>query len=210
MPEPPPESAPAPSAAVPPGPVRLWRWRRNPLRRPSDLLQAWLGLALTAAVLAAVPLTAVLTYGAVHRVLHDDATQEARAKHRTTAEVLDDVPQHPEPDSQEAAHTRYPARVRFTAPDASTRTGSADVRPGLPAGSTVRVWTDDRGDLTGAPPSAEEIRNRALGWSLAASAVVAVAGAAAYGIAGRVLDRHRMAAWEHDWSETATRWTASS
>ena len=34
----------------------LWRWRRNPLRRRSDLVEAWAGLATAVAVGVGAPL----------------------------------------------------------------------------------------------------------------------------------------------------------
>ncbi|MEU0210453.1 hypothetical protein ABZ235_11750 [Streptomyces canus] len=35
--------------------LRLWRWRRNPLRRRTDLAQAWIAVGLFVVVTAATP-----------------------------------------------------------------------------------------------------------------------------------------------------------
>lgn len=35
--------------------LRLWRWRRNPLRRRTDLAQAWIAVGLFLVVAAATP-----------------------------------------------------------------------------------------------------------------------------------------------------------
>ncbi|GAA3901711.1 hypothetical protein GCM10023084_62730 [Streptomyces lacrimifluminis] len=40
--------------------VLLWRWRRNPLRRRTDLAQAWITLALFLTVPAATPAAVIL------------------------------------------------------------------------------------------------------------------------------------------------------
>jgi hypothetical protein len=44
----------------------LWRWRRNPLRRATDLVEAWLALVVLLLVLVAAPVIGSLV-GASHR-----------------------------------------------------------------------------------------------------------------------------------------------
>ncbi|MFE9677003.1 hypothetical protein ACFYO5_23100 [Streptomyces sp. NPDC006259] len=190
-------------------PTRLWRWRRNPLRRPTDLVQAWIGLALAFAVLAATPSAMVLVGTTVHRSLQQTAGEQARSRHLTTAVLLHGAPRHPEPGSAEDRHTRYPVKVRFTDPTGHPRTATTEVRPGLPAGSTVQVWTTDSGETTDPPWTAEQIRSRTLGSAGAAGVGVLTAGALTYAAAARALDRRRHADWDQAWARTAPRWTTS-
>ncbi|MFJ9731275.1 hypothetical protein ACIRUL_07950 [Streptomyces sp. NPDC101171] len=199
--QPPPEDLPR---------VTLWRLRGNPLRRRSDLLLGWFGLGLLAAVLAAAPVVALLAGDAARRHYARTAQHQAETRRPTTVVLLRDVPRHPEPGSAEAALTRYPARVLVDGPDGRTRTVRTEVEPGLRAGSTVHVWADRDGRITGAPMTAEEIRSRCMGWAICAALATAGAGAAAYGTAARAVRRHNLAAWEAAWTRTAPRWTLSS
>ncbi|WP_329296505.1 hypothetical protein [Streptomyces pseudovenezuelae] len=189
--------------------VLLWRWRRNPLRRRSDLAQAWIGLGLFLAVLAALP-AAVLWAGHTAHRHHTATAQKQKADWRHTSAVLvRDAPRHPEPGSHEARKTLYPATVRFTDPRGQTRTAKADVEPDLTAGSTVRVWVNAEGSITGPPLTTEQIRDRVIGSALLAAMAVPLLGAAAYGYAHRRLERHNLARWDTAWAETAPRWTTS-
>ncbi|WP_030265601.1 Rv1733c family protein [Streptomyces violens] len=199
----PPRAQPPPAAHIP----WLVRLRRSPLRRPTDLLQAWVGLALTLAVLAGVPLAMLLVGNAVDHSLQQAAKDHTRANHRTTAVLLHPAPHHLEPGSDEEKATRYPVEVRFTDTNGRTRTGETKVRPGLPAKSTVQLWINGNGELTDPPMAAGEIRSRAMGWAGLAGAGVALTGVAAYATVNRVLNRRRLADWERAWADTAPRWS---
>jgi hypothetical protein len=193
-----------------PRPDKLWRWRVNPLRRPLDVLQAWIGVIVAASVLAAAPAAMTLVGHAVNRSLRTAADDQVHSRHRATAEVLHDVPQHPEPGSDEADHARYPADVRYTDATGRTRTARTDVPPGLPAGGTVQVWVDGKGAVTDPPMSAGEIRGLTTGWIAATGAAVTVTGITVYAAAGYALERRNLAEWEREWAETAPRWTRST
>ncbi|MEU6916225.1 Rv1733c family protein [Streptomyces olindensis] len=205
MSDPIPRAQPPPIRAVP-----WWRWRRNPLRRPSDLLQAWIGLVLALTVASTAPPAAWAVGTAVHDTLTAAVKEQARAGRHTTAVLLDDAPRHPEPGSAEAGETRYPVKVRYTAPDGTARTATTDVDPGLPAGHRVRVWTNAEGTLTEPPMRPDEIRDRALGAGALTAIGVLITGTFVHRLTARVLDRRRMRAWETAWQQTARRWTTSS
>ncbi|MEV5546343.1 hypothetical protein AB0L35_09375 [Streptomyces sp. NPDC052309] len=186
----------------------LWRWRRNPLRRRTDVLQAWIGLGLVLAVLAAAPAAMFSAGDAAYHHYRDTAERQARTRDHVPAVLVHDAPRHPEPGSDEAKKTRYPVEVRFTDADGDVRTGKTDVEPGLPADSTVLVWADARGAITEPPLTTDQIRSRTMGWAILAFLAVALAGAAAYGIAGLVLQRRNLAGWDAAWSRTAPRWSS--
>ncbi|WP_187283517.1 hypothetical protein, partial [Streptomyces sp. t39] len=191
-------------------PLPLRRRRRNPLRRRCDQVRAWINAALTAVVLAAVPVVTVTVGRAVHGSLSAAADARAATLHRVTAVVERDAPRHPEPGSAEADLARYPAPVRWTGPDGRVHRGEAGVPAGVTAGSTVPVWCDAQGRAAAAPMSAAEIRNRSIGWAGASGTAVAVAGAVTYTVVGRVLDRRRLAEWDAAWAAAAPRWSASA
>ncbi|MFI9601652.1 hypothetical protein ACIHCX_17610 [Streptomyces sp. NPDC052043] len=188
----------------------LWRLRRNPLRRPSDLLQAWIGLGVLLAVLAATPVAVFLVGDTALRHYERAAEHQDRTRRQTTAVLLHDAPRHPEPGSAEERNTRYPVPVRFTDPGGLARTARTHVEPGLPAGSSVDVWADTDGRLTEPPLTSAQVRGHSTGWAALAALTVPVAGAGAYGAACLLLRRRNLAAWDSAWARTAPRWTPSS
>lgn len=203
------QPSPASGRHEPVHPLSLWRWRRNPLYRRTDRIQGWTALAL---LLLAPVLGLAAAFAAKDAALahyRAVAEQQAQTRHLLDATLTHDAPRHPEPGSDEAKKARYPVTVRYAAPDGETRTAEADVLPGLSRGSTVGVWADARGAVTGAPMSADEIRSRAMGWAVIAFLAVAVAGAAAYGAAALGLRRRNLADWEARWTRTAPHWTTS-
>lgn len=189
--------------------VMFWRLRRNPLRRRGDLPQAWIGLGLALAVSAGTPLAMFLAGDAAHRHYARAAQHQAATRHHTTAVLVEDAPRHPEPGSAEARKTRYPTEVRFTDPDGDTHTAETDVQPGLPKGSSIRVWADTGGKITDPPLTPGQVRIHAMGSAIIAALGVHAAAAAAYGMAARVIQRRDLAAWDTAWAETAPRWTTS-
>ncbi|MEU7381417.1 MULTISPECIES: hypothetical protein [unclassified Streptomyces] len=187
----------------------LWRLRRNPMRRPSDLAQAWIGLGVLLAVLAGTPVALFFVGDTALRHYERAAEHQRRTRWQTTAVLLHDAPRHPEPGSEEAKGTRYPVPVRFTDPGGLARTARTDVEPGLPAGSPVDVWADTDGRITAPPLSAAQVRSHSKGWAILAALAVPVTGAAVYGAAGLLLRRRNLAAWDSAWARTAPGWTPS-
>ncbi|MFE9360435.1 hypothetical protein ACFYPB_41070 [Streptomyces olivaceoviridis] len=185
------------------------RLRRNPLCRRTDLVQAWIGLGLLLAALAATPVAMVLVGDAAHRHYARTARHQAATRHHTTAILLQDARRHPEPGSAEARKTRYPAEVRFTDAHGRTRTATAEVQPALTEGSAVRVWVGADGTITDPPLSPGEIRSRAMGSAIIAALGVHATAAAAHAAACRVIQRRNLAAWDTAWARTAPRWTTS-
>ncbi|OEV12922.1 hypothetical protein [Streptomyces nanshensis] len=188
---------------------RLRRWRRpeNPLRRPTDLVRTWTGLILAVVVVATTPVTVLAVGQATSRAYQSTAHQQSLTRHRTTAVLVHDAPHHLEPGSDEADHARYPAEVRFTDAGGTTRTAVADVPPGLPAGATATVWTDDGGAVTEPPMTVGEIRRRTVGWTVVAGLAVPAAGMVVYAVTVFALDRRSLAKWEEEWADTAPYWT---
>lgn len=199
-----------PPAQPPPGPPPrplLWRRQRNPLRRRSDRLQTWIGLGVLITVLAVAPVTAVLVGDAARGHYEDLARHQTQTRYETDATLTRDAPRHPEPGSDEEKHTRYPVEVRVVTREGRTRTTRAEVRPGLTADNTVRIWITEDGEATDPPLTSKEVRSRTSGWALLAAMGVALTGAAAHALTGLVLRRRNLARWDAAWAETAPRWT---
>ncbi|WP_210588668.1 hypothetical protein [Streptomyces sp. GESEQ-35] len=179
--------------------VRMWRWRRNPLRRRIDVVEAW--LVLCAWILAGV--CAVPAGLAIRAVMQHDLDQQRAERQEVTAVLVEDAGD--KPTASEADGDLVWAEARWTAPDGQPRTGLTKVRPDSPAGSRVPVWTDRSGIMVAQPVSPGEARlQSALAGVLAGVVVGAVVIGGAYG-ARVVLDRRRMAQWEAEWERVDTR-----
>ncbi|MFI8092489.1 hypothetical protein ACIF9R_29905 [Streptomyces sp. NPDC086080] len=199
-----------PPAQPPPGPPPrplLWRWRRNPLRRRTDRLQAWTGLAVLIIVLAVAPVAAVLVGDAARGHYEDIARHQHRTRYETNATLTENAPRHPEPGSDEEKQTRYPVEVRVVTREGRTRHTRAEVEPGLTADNTVRIWITADGEATDPPLTSQEVRSRAVGWALLAAIGTVLTGAAVHALTGRVLRRRNLSHWDTAWAETAPRWT---
>ncbi|EPD63060.1 hypothetical protein [Streptomyces sp. HGB0020] len=153
-----------------------WRWRSNPLRRRSDVLEAWIVLAAwTVATLGAV-VAGVVGAQAVQRAVERD-----RAERRPVTAVL--VRTVPGSGRDVVTGVRYDmvlAKVRWTDADGAVRTGTTKVTPTAGPGSTVPAWTDGHGRLVSRPVAPAEATTRVVmagtGVALATGALVLVGG----------------------------------
>ncbi|MFD6325188.1 hypothetical protein ACFWOL_20475 [Streptomyces sp. NPDC058442] len=184
--------------------VWWWRWRKNPLRRRSDLIEAWLLLATLVLALLAGTFTGLAAAGAV-----DGSLAEHRAQARTAPATLvgDAARALPAPVAEGGDGSgRVWAKVRWTAPDGTVRTGRAEVDSGSKAGSVVTVWTDGEGHLVSEPPGGVDARFQIV----MAGLTVAAASGGLVLLGGRLvqgrLQRGRAAAWEAEWRMVEPTW----
>lgn len=191
-------------AANSPGPGDWrWRWRASPLRRRSDLVEAW--VLLTAALLMTLG-AAVAGMVTFHTAL-DMAEQQRADRHQITAELTEDARHHRSDALYAVPNAQQDwARVQWSAPDGTEREGSARVAQDRQAGSTVTIWTDGTGQQVVEPPGAVVgVLQSALWGVLAAGAMVAVALALCRAVRA-VLNRQRAARWERAWAEIEPHW----
>ncbi|MFE3269663.1 hypothetical protein [Streptomyces sp. NPDC059215] len=177
----------------------LWRWRRNPLRRRSDTLEAWVVLVAGALTVLGGVLPGLL---ATHTVEHGLARQRAEW-HSVPALLAEDVPSSTGVAS--GADIVW-AKVRWTAADGSPHDGQARVPIGSHAGTPVTVWTDDDGRLVTRPASPSQARLRA---SLVGILMGVSAGGVPF-VGGRLLrghmERRRMERWDEEWQRIGPLW----
>ena len=182
--------------------VRFWRWRRNPLHRHSDTVEAWIVLATW--ILA-------LVGGLFAGLAADAAMQDSFAARRATvravpAELTENADRTATVSTDAGGGDTVWGKVRWTAADGSTHTGLTRVDPSSTAGTSVTVWTDRRGELTPRPPTATE-----AGVQSALTGVLVAAGAGGLALGcGWVtrlrLDRRRIRAWEAEWERVGPQW----
>lgn len=184
--------------------VWLWRWRSNPLRRRSDVIEAWLLLATLVLTLFAGAVTGLAVAGAVDRSL-----AERRAASRTVSAVLvrDAAEAQPSPVTEDGSGDgRVWVKVRWTAPDGTGRTGRAEAGAGDKAGSVVTVWTDDAGRLISEPPGGADARFQTVMAGLTVAA--ATGGTVVLGgwlVRSRIRQR-RSEEWEAEWRQVEPLW----
>ncbi|WP_329272221.1 hypothetical protein [Streptomyces pseudovenezuelae] len=177
-----------------------WRLRRNPLRRPSYLVEAWLRLATGILAMTVAIVTGVLTARAVEGTL--DGLRGER--HAVSAVVTTDARTTVGVEGTDA--DRAWAHVRWTAPDGTNRTGVARVDSASRAGSTTRVWLDAKGRLVPEPATAGEaqLQGAVLGTAAAVGAGTAVVLLGCLACAR--LDRRRQEQWDVEWALIAPQW----
>jgi hypothetical protein len=182
--------------------VWLWRWRRNPLRRRVDAVEAWVVLGAWLVTLAAGVLAGLTATGAV-----EDGLARERAEWReVVALVTDKVPGTASDHSARTSGEKVWGKVRWTAPDGTRHTGQVRVAPGSAAGTAVTVWTDPHGHLVTRPPTPSQARLRsALIGALVGLSTAAVPFAAGRVLCGR-LERRRMSQWDEEWARFGPRW----
>jgi hypothetical protein len=175
----------------------LWRWRHNPLRQRSYLVEAWALLAVTVIALGG----AVLTGSAVAVSAEHRAARHYLEAHRTTAVLTQNA-------SDAAGYSDLAtARVRWTAADGTTRAGRAGVGSGAKAGSRVIIWTDGVSKIVAAPPSPAKARLEAQFTGAAAACGVCAGMLAAWEIARCRTDRRRARRWADEWEVVGPRWS---
>jgi hypothetical protein len=190
--------------------MRIWRlWRRigfdlNPMRRGTDRIQAVTRAGLLVVFLAGAPIAALyVSHGITVSGLR--ATQAQAAWHRVPAVVLRATP-------VVAGWSRSPwspalLSVRWASPDGSPETGEITVAGNAVAGSTMTVWIDEHGRLAHRPLSRAEVTCAVIRGAVATPVALALVLAAVGRVVSLLLDRHRLACWEEDWSEVEPRWT---
>lgn len=180
--------------------VRLWRWRRNPLRRSCDVVEGWV---LLVAWLVAVVVGVVM--GVVAAGAADRSFERQVADRREVSAVL--VKDAADAKSASAVDDdRVWAAVRWTAPDGSQHTGQTRVPPDTSAGTHVAVWTDGRGALASAPLTpTERLLEATLLGALATAATGGAVWACTHAVRER-LNRRRMERWAEEWEHINTLW----
>ncbi|MET8830908.1 hypothetical protein ABZX40_29320 [Streptomyces sp. NPDC004610] len=185
--------------------VRGWRWRSSPLRRRSDVIEAWALLVVALLLLLGAPLAGAATgwwaYGDARATV---AAQRAE-RHQVSAVVAGE-PRRALPAVGGGPYT-YQAAVRWTDPGGRREAGVTSVPESARPGDTVRLWLDRRDRDVGPPPDASIVWQHAITLGVCASGGTAAAVLLGWSASRRVALGHRMAEWERDWDRTEPEWT---
>jgi len=181
--------------------LRGLRPDRNPLRRGSDRAETAVLGGLLVAFLAGVPFAA----HAAGSWAYAASAREAQAQQAAARQVRATLLQAAKPWSVSEGGAE--AQARWKAPDGQVRTGQVFVLNGATVGSTVMIWVNQAGQLTGPPLEPGQVKGRTD-----MARVFAVVGLAvtltAIGLAVHcALYRRRLARWDAEWLATGSRWS---
>ncbi|MBO1334412.1 hypothetical protein [Streptomyces sp. VRA16 Mangrove soil] len=177
------------------------RLRDNPLRRRSDVVEAWTVLCVTAAVAVGAPAAALAVGAPTVAAARAESRAQHENRHTASARLLKDAPPMATwAGSSGSVRTLYQVPVRWTTADGVTHSGIARVPAGTRRGESARIWLDDAGRIAGAPLDESDIwlRGASVG-AAAAGGVTTVALLAGWSVRRR-LDRERLAQWDREWA----------
>ncbi|MFF6961390.1 hypothetical protein [Streptomyces sp. NPDC008317] len=185
-----------------------WRWRRNPLRRRSDLVEAWLGVA-TVVLLCATPALGWWAGSSVDRALQRVVRTENAQRRLVPATVLD-PPDTTTPAVADKVGTADPRRgdlLRWKSPDGESvysATVPGDIEVWRKGG--IWLWTDRSGELV-APPldSATAATHSVLAGTAAATSAAGFLMIVRQLVMWRLMSR-RLTSWERDWARVGQDW----
>jgi hypothetical protein len=177
---------------------------RNPLRRPSDRVEARVILLLLVATVLAGPVLAWRTGVAAYR--DGLATEQAEIGYtRVTGSLIAEAATSV--SDAAAIPDTVLAEAVWTAPNGSVRTGRVPVRGGTPAGTTVTLWVDQHGWRV--HPPRQHSQTMALAITLGGLVPLAMLGAVACvrRFLRRYLEGRRLAQWQYEWLLVEPRWS---
>ncbi|MEU8586005.1 hypothetical protein AB0C59_03195 [Streptomyces sp. NPDC048664] len=187
----------------------LWRWRRNPLRRGTDLAEAWVALVALVLIAVAAPLAGAVVGMTAQHSLRGAAREQRGARHPVTATVVarfdgDTTRPHPDPRT---GRTGIRVIAAWTAPDGTVRRGPVLARLREPhPGDRFTLWTDDQGRTAARPLDSSTITTHAV---LAAAGVALLTAAlleSGHRLAVQRMLRRRYAAWDQAWEKAGPDW----
>lgn len=186
--------------------VRGLRGRHNPLRRRSDIVEAWTALIVAVLLLVAAPLAGALAGRWAHADAQAVAARQRADRHHVRAEVVGHPPETM-PSVEGVRQQTFRVAVRWTPPGEHARTAVARVPAGTRAGEVVDVWFDTRGRSVAPPPNDTMVWQHTLTLGVCAAGGTAAAVLLGHVVVRRVAMRHRLGEWEREWARTEPRWT---
>lgn len=188
----------------------IWRWRHNPLRRGTDLAEAWLALCALLLILFAAPVVGALVGGAAQGVLQATVREQRASRHEVTATVVRLVrgsSTEVDPDTATGREARTRVVADWTAPDGARCRGTVLAGLRTPRlGDRFRMWTDAHGRLTARPLDSATATTHAVlaGFGAALLTAGAVEGGRR-AVLWRMV-RRRYARWDRAWDRTGPDW----
>lgn len=176
----------------------------NPLRRRSDVIAAWLTPVAVLIFIALIPVAATVTSSLSH------AQNAAVARQMPTWNVVQGRLLRSAPGPAQTDHGGnlwnevVPARWTF---QGRQYAGEVPVLAGSRAGDLHKVYLNNSGQVQTPPLNSSQLADRTDTITFIVVGVLAMVVFVLKGIARRILDSRRIAAWESDWLAVGPRWS---
>jgi len=176
---------------------------RNPLRRRTDRVEAYLLAGLIAMAAAGAPLAAQAAsraaYSGALRTEQEQLATRQQVKARLTETAGSTMNGY-------TLSEEVPTLATWKSATGVPGSGRVLAESGSPKGTVVIVWAAPNGELASPPLTAAQVAGQGDAAALGAVAGVVVAFLTGTGVVRYVMYRRRMAAWEADWLLTAPMW----
>ncbi|MFI6035819.1 hypothetical protein ACIBBD_16925 [Streptomyces sp. NPDC051315] len=183
--------------------------RRNPLRRRSDVVEAWTALVVAVLLLVGAPLAGAVAGRWAHDDARATAAEQRAERQRVRAEVVG-RPADALATVQGGRDDSYRVAVRWTEPGQGTRTATARVPAGTRQGEVVDVWFDARGRGVGPPADGTAVWQHTLTLGVATAGGTAALVLLGHTVVRRVALRRRLDEWGREWARTGPEWSRRS
>jgi hypothetical protein len=188
----------------------LWRWRSNPLRRATDLAEAWVALVTLVLITVAAPVIGSLVGVAAEDSLQRSVREQQHSRHLLTATVvrkLGGAPVETDPDTSAARDARSRVLADWTAPDGTPHHEAALVDLKSPhQGDHFRLWTDTHGRIASRPLDSPTATTHAVLAGIGAALLTAgLVDSGRRLIVWRMV-RRRYARWDQAWDRAGPDW----
>jgi hypothetical protein len=188
----------------------LWRWRRNPLCRATDLAEAWLALVALLLVLLVAPVAGMLVGGEAEESLQRSVRDQHETRHLVRAFVirrLDRSLLDTDPETSSGRDLRSRVLARWTAPDGTTHRGA--VTAGLTdphPGDRFAIWTDRHGRMVTRPLDSATATTHAVLAGFGAALLTAGLVETGRRLILWGMVRRRYARWDQAWDRAGPDW----
>lgn len=190
--------------------VAVWRRRRSPLCRTTDLVEAWTTFAVILLIALAAPAVGWHCGTLTQAALRESVRVQHEQRHRTTAVVVRAAPEpavipDPEISSERSTLTRVVAK--WTAYDGTRHTGTVTTTQQVARpGDRFQVWTNKQGQVV-APPldDATASTHAAIAGIGAAAATAALLEGGRRLVVWRLMLR-RYARLDQEWAKAGPDW----
>ncbi|WP_155059636.1 Rv1733c family protein [Streptomyces blattellae] len=188
----------------------LWRWRHNPLRRTTDVAEAWVSLVALLLILVAAPVAGAVIGGVAQDALQQSVREQHESRHVVTATVvrkLNSSPLDADPEISSTGEIRSRVLADWTAPDGTAQHGPVTAHLEDPqAGDHFMLWTDSHGRVVPRPlDSATATTHAVLAGFGAALITVGLVDGSRRLIVWRMV-RRRYARWDQAWDRAGPDW----
>ncbi|QOV45211.1 Rv1733c family protein [Streptomyces chromofuscus] len=187
----------------------LWRWRHNPLRRTTDLVEGWVSLAALLLILLVAPVIGSLTGSAAQDSLQRSVREQRESRHPVTATVVRELEPATVAADPEAALRDSGTRVlaHWTAPDGTGQNGPVVTHLKSPEpGDRFALWTDAQGRTVVRPLDPATATTHAVLAGLGATLLTACLVEGGRRLIVRRMVLRRYARWDQAWDRAGPDW----